>query len=137
MSIQSGNSRRQFLRNTALATLSAGLLPDVLKANNPAFDSVDEDCFPTTQDYYGQGPFYTAGAPIVDNNKLASDAEPGTRLILSGVVRTIDCSMVIGNAIIDAWQANHDGASFDRTSSYANWTCSYRANELVTAISLR
>ena len=34
-------------------------------------------------------------------------------------------------------QANHDGASFDRTSSYANWTRSYRANELVTAISRR
>ncbi|HVS33588.1 MAG TPA: SpoIID/LytB domain-containing protein [Thermoanaerobaculia bacterium] len=33
--------------------------------------------------------------------------------------------------------ANYDGASFDRTSSYANWTRSYRADELVTAISRR
>ena len=34
-------------------------------------------------------------------------------------------------------QANFDGASFDRTSSFANWTRSYRADELVTAINRR
>ncbi|HEX8409121.1 MAG TPA: SpoIID/LytB domain-containing protein [Thermoanaerobaculia bacterium] len=34
-------------------------------------------------------------------------------------------------------QANYDGAAFDRTSSYSNWTRSYRADELVTAINRR
>lgn len=34
-------------------------------------------------------------------------------------------------------QANIDGASFDRTSSFANWTRSYRADELVTSIAKR
>jgi stage II sporulation protein D len=34
-------------------------------------------------------------------------------------------------------QANVDGASFDRTSSFANWTRSYRADELVTSINRR
>ena len=34
-------------------------------------------------------------------------------------------------------QANVDGASFDRTSSFANWTRSYRADELVTSIARR
>ena len=34
-------------------------------------------------------------------------------------------------------QANYDGASFDRTSSFANWTRSYRADELVTTINRR
>jgi stage II sporulation protein D len=33
--------------------------------------------------------------------------------------------------------ANFDGAAFDRTSSFSNWTRSYRADELVTAISRR
>jgi stage II sporulation protein D len=33
--------------------------------------------------------------------------------------------------------ANYDGASFDRTSSFANWTRSYRADELVTSINRR
>lgn len=34
-------------------------------------------------------------------------------------------------------QANYDGASFDRTSSFANWTRSYRADELVPTINRR
>jgi stage II sporulation protein D len=34
-------------------------------------------------------------------------------------------------------QANYDGAAFDRTSSYSNWTRSYRADELVTSINRR
>jgi stage II sporulation protein D len=34
-------------------------------------------------------------------------------------------------------QANVDGASFDRTSSFADWTRSYRADELVTSINKR
>ncbi len=34
-------------------------------------------------------------------------------------------------------QANVDGASFDRTSSFANWTRSYRADDLVTSINRR
>jgi stage II sporulation protein D len=33
--------------------------------------------------------------------------------------------------------ANYDGASFDRTSSFANWTRSYRADELVPWINRR
>lgn len=32
---------------------------------------------------------------------------------------------------------NFDGAAFDRTSSFANWTRSYRADELVTSINKR
>jgi stage II sporulation protein D len=34
-------------------------------------------------------------------------------------------------------QANYDGASFDRTSSFANWTRSFTASELVTSIDKR
>jgi stage II sporulation protein D len=33
--------------------------------------------------------------------------------------------------------ANYDGASFDRTSSFADWTRSYRADELVKSINAR
>ena len=34
-------------------------------------------------------------------------------------------------------QGNYDGASFDRTSSFANWTRTYRAEELVKSINAR
>ncbi|HKO55366.1 MAG TPA: SpoIID/LytB domain-containing protein [Thermoanaerobaculia bacterium] len=34
-------------------------------------------------------------------------------------------------------QANYDGAAFDRTSSFSNWTRTYRAEELVKSINAR
>jgi stage II sporulation protein D len=42
-----------------------------------------------------------------------------------------------GAAVAMIVQANYDGASFDRTSSFANWTRSYRAEELVASINKR
>lgn len=104
------NSRRQFLRTTALATLSAAFLPGFAKADPKPEDEGAGGCHPTTRDYYGQGPFYTANAPTITNNQLAGAAEPGTRLVLSGVVQTLDCTAVIPNTLIDIWHANDAGA---------------------------
>ncbi len=103
-------SRRQFLRNTALATLSLGLLPKIGKSNSKPEEKSAATCNPTTLDYYGQGPFYTAGAPTLVNNQLASQSEPGTRLILSGLVQSLDCTLVIPNTLIDVWHADNAGA---------------------------
>ncbi|MDP1727425.1 MAG: T9SS type A sorting domain-containing protein [Bacteroidota bacterium] len=108
------NSRRQFLRNTALTTLSVGLLPGIAKSNTSVLPESTAACNPTTLDYYGQGPFYTANAPAIAANQLASPTEPGTRLILSGLIQTLDCSRVIPNTKIDVWHANHAGA-YDNT----------------------
>jgi protocatechuate 3,4-dioxygenase beta subunit len=69
-------------------------------------------CNPTTLDYYGQGPFYTPNAPAIVNNQLASQSEPGTRLVLSGVVKTLDCSAVLPNTVLDIWHAT-DAGSYD------------------------
>jgi len=102
-------SRRQFLRNTALAALSAGVLPGLVKANLLQPQS-SLACDPTTLDYYGLGPFYKAGAPVIINNQLAAVSEPGTRLVISGVVKTLDCLNVIPNAVLDIWHANNAGA---------------------------
>jgi len=105
-------SRRHFLRNTALAALTATMLPQISKASKPA--SPTADCNATTLDAYGQGPFYTAGAPDIVDNQLAISNEPGTRLILSGVVRTLDCSQLIPDTVIDIWHAN-DAGGYDNT----------------------
>ncbi|HLP49628.1 MAG TPA: T9SS type A sorting domain-containing protein [Chitinophagales bacterium] len=107
------NSRRQFLRNTAITALSMGLLPVVAKAKGLEAEDA-ADCNPTTLDYYGQGPFYTANAPVIANSQLAAQNEAGTRLIISGVVRTLDCSQLIPNTLIDIWHANDAGA-YDNT----------------------
>lgn len=102
--------RRQFLRNTALAGLSLGVLPAVAKAAIEGKPISTATCNPTTLDYYGQGPFYTANAPAISNNQLASPTEVGTRLILSGRVQTLDCSAVISNTVLDVWHADDAGA---------------------------
>jgi len=49
------NSRRQFMRNIALAGLSVPLLPDLLKGSS-LLKSVGE-CHPVTLVSYGVGPF--------------------------------------------------------------------------------
>jgi protocatechuate 3,4-dioxygenase beta subunit len=104
------NSRRQFMRNTAIAGLSFGLFPNIIKAASPEVSNSPEACNPTTLDYYGQGPFYTANAPTLNNNQLASANEAGTRLIITGMVQTLDCTQVIPNTVIDIWQADDAGA---------------------------
>jgi peptidoglycan hydrolase-like amidase len=53
----------------------------------------------------------------------------GDRAFLQTDERKVPIGLVV--------QANIDGASLDRTSSFANWTRSYRADELVTSISKR
>lgn len=119
----STHSRRQFLRNTTLSALAIGALPQLTRASARGKEAVD--CDTTTLDYYGQGPFYTAGAPDIVNNQLAEAGEPGTRLIISGVVRNLDCSEVIPDAVIDIWHADdagtYDGSGFNlRGKAYSN-----------------
>ena len=61
-------------------------------------------CQRTTAD--GRGPLYVAGAPI--RSSLCGPAEPGQRLVISGVVKTEECRPLAG-AILDLWQANDRG----------------------------
>jgi protocatechuate 3,4-dioxygenase beta subunit len=105
-------ARRQFLKNLSLASLSVGLFPALARSNDnlKSGNSSNLDCEITTLDYYGEGPFYTTNPPLIENNMLASPYEAGTRLIISGQVRNLDCSEVIPNARIDIWQANEAGA---------------------------
>ncbi|MCF8373201.1 MAG: T9SS type A sorting domain-containing protein [Bacteroidales bacterium] len=104
-------TRRQFLKNFSLASLSVGLLPTIAKGNGIAAESkATLNCNLTTPDYYGEGPFYTPNPPTIQNNLLVASTEPGVRLILSGQVRTLDCTELIHNAVIDVWHANDAGA---------------------------
>ena len=106
------NQRRQFLKNTGLATLVTGVLgPSFLQARTRVNTPLAVDCESTTLDLYGQGPFYTPNAPSLAEGVLASDTEAGTRLVLSGrVVSITDCIGVVQNAEIDVWHANDAGA---------------------------
>jgi stage II sporulation protein D len=53
----------------------------------------------------------------------------GDRAFIYTSPRKVPVAMIVN--------ANYDGASFDRTSSFANWTRSFRADELVASINRR
>ncbi|MDB4347365.1 T9SS type A sorting domain-containing protein [Bacteroidia bacterium] len=105
------NTRRQFLINTTLATVGFGLLPKLGEAKS---EKTLADCDKTTLDYYGEGPFYTANPPEISNSKLAKDTEAGTKIIITGRVKNLDCTEFIPNTVIDVWHAN-DAGSYDNS----------------------
>ena len=113
------NDRRKFLRNVGITSLSLGLLPSISKGVNTVSLGTPPPppCNETTPDFYGEGPFYTPDPPFLEDGLLATVDEPGDRLIISGVVRSFDCSQVIPNAIIDIWHADHEG-DYDNTGGY-------------------
>ena len=108
--------RLQFLKNTSLAALATLTFPSILRPelNLKSTGQNKKNCNPTTQDYYGQGPFYSANAPSIINNQPAAGNEPGTRLIISELVHNLDCTQYIAGAIIEIWHANDAGA-YDNT----------------------
>ncbi|MBB77429.1 MAG: hypothetical protein CL844_00315 [Crocinitomicaceae bacterium] len=103
------NSRRKFLRNTSLSLLSIAAFPSVVNSATSKKNDTKDSCDETTLDAYGQGPFYTANAPLIQNNQLANINESGERIIISGQVYNLDCSEAIPNTEIDVWHANNLG----------------------------
>ena len=104
------DNRRQFLKNTSLSLLSVAAFPIVLKSTNSiSRNDSSITCPQSTEDAYGQGPFYTVNAPTISNNQLADINEPGVKIIISGRVYNIECSEVIPNTEIDIWHANDAG----------------------------
>ncbi len=108
--------RRQFLKNTVLATTALSISPlmgnaSILKENSSANM---QSCNQLTQDYYGEGPFYTANAPVSNDGIIVPNTEPGTRLRITGVVKNLDCTEIIPNTVIDLWHAN-DAGDYDNS----------------------
>jgi protocatechuate 3,4-dioxygenase beta subunit len=113
---KNSKNRRQFLKNVSLGTLGLSLSPLLGKAKsaeNTNFQRKDA-CDATTLDYYGEGPFYTANPPIISDNQLAKNTEPGTKIRISGRVLNKDCTEHIPNATIDVWHAN-DAGDYDNS----------------------
>jgi len=105
----SKNSRRQFLKNIPLVALPA-ITPQILNSQPESSNQEQSgNCYPTTPDYYGEGPFYTENPPTIEANQLATAAEPGEKMIISGRVLNLDCTEFIPNATIDVWHANNAG----------------------------
>ncbi len=103
------SNRRKFLKNSALAAAAISSAPIMLSRSSKKSPNDFTGCNPTTQDFYGEGPFYTENPPEIVNGILASKDEPGTKLTISGRVHNLDCSLFLANTIIDVWHANNAG----------------------------
>jgi len=111
------NNRRQFLKNTSLAALNIGLISKFASGATKEHQKIRNKaiCESTTQDYYGEGPFYSENPPLMTNNILAQPTEPGQRIIISGRIHNLDCSQVLPETKIDVWHANSAG-QYDNNS---------------------
>lgn len=103
------NSRRQFLKNTALAGIGLGAIHTSSSAIENESNIQNLDCEITTLDYYGEGPFYTENPPLVSDGKIAKSNETGQRIRISGRVTNLDCTEILAGTIIDVWHANDAG----------------------------
>jgi catechol 1,2-dioxygenase len=119
--------RREFLQwisSAAAAGALAACGDDTGGAADASTGAADADvgapdadplaCEPTTDD--ALGPFFEDGAPM--RVKIASDAEPGERLVVTGTIVEDDCITPVAGALLDVWQADEDGVYHDAGKQY-------------------
>jgi len=102
------NNRRNFLKNTTLATIGLSSAATSAKGSRLQQNNTP-NCAPTTLDYFGEGPFYSDNPPTLIYNKLQGTNENGEPLIISGRVLDLSCNKYIPNAKIDIWHAQPNG----------------------------
>jgi catechol 1,2-dioxygenase len=104
-------NRRQFVRQTTLIAFTVAAVPRAVRAGATLLPVSPLDCEPTTDDILG--PFYRANAPF--RTDLTVPGDPGTPIVIRGMVRSEDCSTPLTTAVVDIWQAN-DAGQYDNTS---------------------
>ena len=105
-------NRRRFIKQIGLTGLAATVFPVIKLSAEEETVQKTASCDLTTSDYYGTGPFYKAGAPLITGGLLASASEPGQRLIIKGNVYAQDCLTAVTGAKLDIWHAS-DAAVYD------------------------
>lgn len=95
------NSRRGFLR-TAMTSAAAA-------AGAVAGTAQAAQCSVSGGDILG--PFYRPNAAMAAASiiELAKAEEKGTHITLTGRILRPDCKTPVVNAVVDVWQANHEG----------------------------
>ena len=104
-------NRRFFFKKTTLSFIATSIFSNKLFSSSKSliFNKEKNNCPKSTEDLYGQGPFYTTNSPMIQNNQLASSNEVGQRIIISGRVYNLDCDEFLPNTEIDIWHANNEG----------------------------
>ena len=113
--MKDSKNRRHFLKNTALSIIGiSAATTGHSKLVKMPLPNLDVICDETTLDFYGAGPFYTDNPPMLQDNLLAAENEPGTRMIISGRVLNLECNEFIPETIIDVWHAD-DAGEYDNS----------------------
>ena len=94
------------IRDRLLAVGAAAALPVPGRAATPACGG-DSKATPRQT----EGPYYTPNSPR--RQSLVEESIGGIRLILSGEVRALDCTLLPGT-LLDVWQADADGVYDNR-----------------------
>ena len=89
--------RRTFVKTGILGAIGAGIIP--------GSTLIGRDCDTTYPDILG--PYWSENHPF--RTVLANSDEPGTRILISGIVTANDCETPIENALVDVWHANNEG----------------------------
>lgn len=116
-----------------VAQPSATTAPEVPRASTPP---PPNDCRPgALTPAQGEGPFYKANPP--QRSSLLEAGSPGTRLLLTGIVRGTDCQPIAG-ARVDFWQTDaagvYDNAGYGfRGYQIADAAGAYRLESVVPA----
>lgn len=102
--ISAGNAPTR--RGLMLAAMVAPL--GIIACERPALGQADvatRTCGVQTPRNF-EGPFFRPGSP--ERASLLEPGTPGDRLVLTGVVRALDCQPIAG-VLIDVWQADASG----------------------------
>ena len=106
--------RRRLLQSLSVAPIGTGLLAVGTGLGAPALSlaatpSCGDAAGPTQRQT--EGPYFTRNSPLRDS--LLQEDIAGTRLVLSGAVRGLDCAILPG-VLLDFWQADQDGVYDNR-----------------------
>lgn len=104
-------TRRRLLQGLAVAPMrnglgagAAGLALTTPVASPAATPGCGADTGPTPRQT--EGPYFSRQSPL--RRSLLDSGLPGTRLVLAGLVRRLDCLPLAG-ALLDFWQADANG----------------------------
>jgi protocatechuate 3,4-dioxygenase beta subunit len=98
-------------------TLIAGPTSAPIPEPEPIIVEPTMQCIETAENI--EGPYYRKGAP--ERSVLVNDSTPGTKFSLHGQVWGLGCKAPLAGAVLDFWQATHDGHyDIDGTMSRAD-----------------
>lgn len=103
-------NRRDFIRLGMIGAAAGIAAPYMLMGEKIS----EPGCAPTTPDILG--PYYLANSP--SSMQLSSATEPGQPIMISGTVRSENCTVEIPNALVEVWHATDAGSYYTNVNPF-------------------